>query len=235
MDEPYEFNEYDLADIFKEVFGYTAFPYLFGLQNKAEAFLRKKFGKDKEKESEYNFKENKFDNYSEYQFQNYEAECSINGEPYYADNDNGHRMFLPVWLSTSNDTKSKLKGKEILLQNTVSSFTNKKNIVETALVNRQGTVKELISIDDWDINIKGLIVSTTPDYPDAKVQELVELYELEEPLQIRNVRSSITLRGQEQVVIKSLTFPEIKGKKRIQAFEMDLTSDIPFSLILDNN
>lgn len=226
MDEPYEFNEYDLADIFKEVFGYTAFPYLFGLQNKAEAFLQKKFGKEKEKESEYNFKENKFDNYSDPEFQGYEKEYGINGDPYYMENDNGHRMFLPIWLVKPDKS-------EILLQNTVSSFTNKKNIVETALVNRQGTVKELISIDDWDINIKGLIVSTTPDYPDAKVQELVELYELEEPLSIRNARSSIMLKKQEQVVIKSLTFPEIKGKKHIQAFEMDLTSDIPFSLILD--
>ena len=62
-------------------------------------------------------------------------------------------MFLPIWLIRSD-------GSQLLLQNTVSSFANKKTIVETPMVNRQGTFKEEISLSDWDMNVKGLIVST---------------------------------------------------------------------------
>jgi hypothetical protein len=209
--EQYQFNEHNLKDIFKSVWGYTAAPYLFSAQNRLEKAL---FGKGKS-ENEYNFGE-----YGE------RREYSIHGDPFYANNNNGNEMFLPIWLIKPDQS-------EILLQNTVSSFNNRKNIVETPLVNGLGTVKEQISITDWDINVKGLIVSTDRDYPDREVQELKQLYDMEVTLGIRNARSSIVLENQEQVIIKSLVFPEIKGMMHIQAFEMELVSDIPFKLTID--
>ena len=135
-------------------------------------------------------------------------------------------MFLPIWLIRSD-------GSQLLLQNTVSSFANKKTIVETPMVNRQGTFKEEISLSDWDMNVKGLIVSTDMDYPDEMVYELKKLYELGTPLGIQNARTSIIIEGKEQVVIKSLRFPEIKGMKHVQAFEMDLVSDNAFELYIE--
>jgi hypothetical protein len=124
-------------------------------------------------------------------------------------------------------------GQRFLLQNTVSSFTNKKTIVETPLVNRQGTVKEEISVSDWDINIKGLIVSPDNDYPEDDVYMLNELYRLGKSLGIENARASLIMENQERVVIRSLTFPELKGMKHVQAFEMNLSSDFDFELTID--
>lgn len=51
---------------------------------------------------------------------------------------------------------------------------------------------------------------------------------MEIPLGMRNARSSIVLENQEQVIIKSLVFLEIKGMMHIQAFEMELVSDYSF-------
>ena len=133
---------------------------------------------------------------------------------------------MPVWLIRSN-------GDRIMLQNTVMSLTTKNTIVETPLVNRQGNVKEEISIDDWDINIKGIIVSTSMDYPDQEVFELSELRKSGEALGIENARTSLVLDGSEKVVIKKLTFPPLKGMQHIQAFEMDLSSDLDFKLIIE--
>lgn len=211
MNQEYHFNEHDLAEIFKEVWGYTAFPFLFSLQNKVEGAIFKK-----SKTSE------------EYQFEpaSERREFSRHTVPYYANNNNGNEMFLPIWLIRPD-------GQQLLLQNAVSSFINKKTIVETPLVNRRGSVKEEISISDWDINVKGLIVSPDDGYPEDDVFALKELYDLSLALGIQNVRSSLLMEGDEKVVIRSLKFPEIKGMKNVQAFEMDLVSDYSFSLIIE--
>lgn len=211
MNNQYQFREHNLAEIFKSVWGYTAAPFLFSVQNKVENAIFKKSRTSDEYE---------FNSYNE------RREYNINSVPFYANNANGNEMFLPIWLIRPD-------GSQLLLQNTVSSFTNKKTIVETPMVNRQGTFKEEISLSDWDMNVKGLIVSTDMDYPDQMVSELTRLYELSAPLGIQNARTSIIIEGQEQVVIKSLRFPEIKGMKHIQAFEMDLVSDNAFELYIE--
>lgn len=112
----YEFNEHNLKDIFKSVWGYTAVPYLFSAQNRLEKAL---FGKDKS-ENGYNFGDS-----------GERREYSIHGDPFYANKNNGNEMFLPIWLIKPDQSQK-------LLQNTVSSFNNRKNIVETPLVNGLG-------------------------------------------------------------------------------------------------
>lgn len=211
MEAKYRFNEHDLVGIFKSVWGYTAFPFLFTLQNKVEASLFKKPGTR-----------------DEYEFDPYQPrrEYNMKGVQFYANNANGNEMFLPIWLIRPD-------GSRLLLQNTVSSMAGKIMMVETPLVSRQGSVKEEISISDWDINIKGLIVSTDLDYPDEMVYELGQLRKAGTVLGIENARTSLLVEDQEKVVIRSLKFPEIKGMKNVQAFEMDLVSDNPFSLIIE--
>ncbi|NDW10448.1 DUF6046 domain-containing protein [Dysgonomonas sp. 520] len=211
MAEKYQFNEHDLGDIFRQVWGYAAPPFLFSLQNKVEDAL---FGKNEES--------------GEYEFDKpmVERERNIQSVSFYAENNNCNRMFLPIWLIKPDNSK-------FLLQNTVSTMYSKKTIVETPLVNRKGTVKEEMAVEDWIIDIKGLIVSTDMDYPDWEVFQLNELYEQSTSLGIENARTSLILKEDERVVIKSLRFPEIKGMKNIQAFEMSLVSDIPFSLTIE--
>lgn len=206
--EKYNFNEFDLVDIFKSVWGYTSAPFLFSLQNKVE---KKIFGRDSES-SEFSFSE-----------PSERREYNIKGSPFYGQNNNGNEVFLPIWLIKADGTK-------FMLQNTVSSIVSKKTIVETPLVARQGSVKEEISIDDWEINVKGVIVSPDMDYPDQQVADLRNIYSLGESFEMENARTSLLFGENEKVVIRSLKLPEVKGFKNIQAFELDFVSDIPFSL-----
>lgn len=209
--EKYNFNEFDLVDIFKSVWGYAPAPYVFGLQNSVE---KKIFG-GSSKSSEYSFAQ-----------PSERREYNIKGSPFYGQNNNGNEVFLPIWLIKSDGTK-------FLLQNTVSSIVSKKTIVETQLVNQQGSVKEEISIDDWEINVKGIIISPDMDYPDQQVSELRQLYKTSESLEIENARTSLLFEDNEKVVVKNLKFPEVKGFKNMQAFECDLVSDIEFKLIIE--
>lgn len=211
MNNKYNFNEFDFGEIFKSVWGYSAPPLLFGLQNAVE---KKLFGSASDT-SDYSFAT-----------PSERREYNIKGSPFYGLNNNGNEVFLPIWLIRAD-------GSKFLLQNTVSSIVSKKTIVETVLVNQHGSVKEEISMDDWDLAVKGIIVSPDMDYPDQQVADLKALYKLSESHGIENARTSLLFEDNEKVVMKNLKFPEIKGMKNVQAFECDLVSDIEFKLIIE--
>lgn len=156
-------------------------------------------------------------------------EKSSVGQPFYARNLLGLEMFMPVTL-VHKDTKG-VKS-EILLQNTIISMKMKKTIVETPLIGRQGTVKEMISIDDWDINLKGMIVSADNEYPDDAVKELKDFVEINEALDIASVLTAIMLDKDEKIVIKDFELAEMRGIQHAQGFTLSLVSDMQFDLIL---
>lgn len=151
---------------------------------------------------------------------------SNRGVKFYAKNTLGNLMFMPVTLTRTGSPG-------VLLENTVITLTCKKTIVETALVANRGTVKEEISINDWSISIKGIIVGKDT-YPESEVETLKELFEANESLKINNVLTSVFLNGQENVVIQSLELGDNKGVEIAQPFTMQLVSDTEFNLYIES-
>lgn len=144
------------------------------------------------------------------------------GINYYGEERNvyGRSYYMPVWLD----------GK--LLQNPVIKISSKKTIVQTALVNRTGSVKELISTDDYLINIKGLIVSEDSTFPEEQITQLRDIYLQNEAITIENALISIFFQDNENVVITDFSLPEVKaGVSNVRAYEMNLVSDKSFKLI----
>lgn len=127
--------------------------------------------------------------------------------------------FLPV----------KLNGVE--LPNTVISIKGKKTIVETAMVGRKGTVKELISVDDYEIEIAGVILES--DYPDETIAELHDIYDINESVTLECALTDIFLEEEDKVVIKSIEFPSMKGYETSQAYKMSLVTDKSFELVIE--
>ncbi|WPQ62217.1 DUF6046 domain-containing protein [Chitinophaga sancti] len=116
------------------------------------------------------------------------------------------------------------------LYNPVISISNQKTIVQTALVNRSGTVKEMISKEDYKINIKGIILRDDNTFPDGEISDLMDLYNRNEALSIECALTSLIFGEGEKVVITDLSFPPSPGTKNIQAYEMNLISDLKFIL-----
>jgi hypothetical protein len=150
------------------------------------------------------------------------------GVSLYARNILGNAVFMPVWVSESD-----LDAMQYLLPNTTISVSSKKNIVTTQLVNRDGSVKEEISLDDWSIDIKGVIVSGDSSYPDWQVQQLVDWYKKRVPLNIQNAKTAMCLEDDERVIIEDLRLPEVNGYENTQPFQMSLKSDLKFTLFID--
>lgn len=136
----------------------------------------------------------------------------------------GRLLFMPVRL-----------GSEFLPNEPTMALTNRKNIIETALAGstRRGTVKELISMEDWQITIRGIVVNTesTKVYPEDQVHRLLFLYERNEALEIECALTN--LLNIRRVVIKSINFPEMVGVQHAQAYEMELVGDEDFDLEID--
>ena len=122
---------------------------------------------------------------------------------------------------------------ETLTVNTVLFSVNQsKNVVRTPIQGRNGTVKEYISDGDFDVSIRGLIVSPNAnEYPKNDVLKLVEILKVQDNLEIAsrflNDRFGIT-----NLVIMSYSLPENEGFQNMQAFEINAVSDEPIELIL---
>lgn len=134
----------------------------------------------------------------------------------------GRYYFMPVVFEH--------KGKEYEIPNAVISFTGKKNIVETAMVGRKGSVKELISIDDYEISIQG--IASSDDFPEAAIAELNELYNINEAVALKCALTDIFLEEDDRVVIKSIDISDMKGTETFQVFKIDLVTDCSFELTI---
>jgi len=149
------------------------------------------------------------------------------GSPYTAKDLFGRQYYLPITLGG------------IALPYPVMKITCKKTIVETSLVNRTGTVKELISIQDYQIEINGLMISKNNFFPDQVVMQLRDLYKQNSSLIISSTLTDILLcqpeiGGSDHVVITELDFLEPKGMN-VRPYKMLLNSDAPFELIKTTN
>ena len=135
----------------------------------------------------------------------------------------GRWYFMPIVLEH--------KGTEYEMPNAVISIRGKKSIVETAMVGRKGTVKELISVDDYEIRIAGVCLDV--DFPDQQINALNELYNINESVTLKCALTDIFLDEEDKVVIKSIDFAEMKGCETAQVFTMELVTDRSFELILE--
>lgn len=136
---------------------------------------------------------------------------------------NGRWYFMPVVLV--------YKGKEYEMPNSLISIRGRKNIVSTPMVGRKGTVKELISIEDYEIRIQGVALDT--DWPDDQLAAIKEIYTVNESVQLKCALTDIFMDEEDMVVIKSIDIPEMKGVEHAQTYSLELETDRSFELIMD--
>lgn len=143
----------------------------------------------------------------------------------------GREYFLPVYLN------------DWLVPFAVLGMTWKKTIVSTPMPERGGSVKELISIDDYLFSLKGILINEENDFPDGDVMQVHDIFKINKSVVLRSVLSDIVLSGKSsdgkndpdghKVVIKEVRWPEVVGIEHAKPFEMELESDMIFDLEID--
>lgn len=154
----------------------------------------------------------------------------------------GAEYFLPVGISYDDSvltfdqffipTAQPVKS-TIWLPFPVVSITSRKRIVETYLTQRNGTVKELISGEGYQITVRGQMIGENGVYPEGDMVTLRNLYERNQAVNISCAATDIFLKRtdtKDMVVITSLTIPEKRGNKNVREYEMTMVSDAPFNL-----
>ena len=136
---------------------------------------------------------------------------------------NGRWYVMPVVLVH--------KGKEYEMPNSLISIRGKKHIVSTPMVGRKGTVKELISMEDYEIRIQGVALGT--DWPDDQLADIKEIYAVNESVQLKCALTDIFMDEEDMVVIKSIDIPEMRGVEHAQTYSLDLETDRSFELIME--
>jgi Domain of unknown function (DUF6046) len=157
---------------------------------------------------------------------------------FYANDALGNEYFLPVTITWQQATPigQSTTATSWDLPYPIVSITARKTIIETALTERRGTVKELINSKDFEITVKGFIIGDDNEFPQDDVTMLRTLYEQNAAVGIANALTDIFLlrpdrSGSDQVVITGLHLPEVKGIKNVRPYQLTMLSDEPFNLI----
>lgn len=145
----------------------------------------------------------------------------------------GFEYYLPVKITYTNTAGVNV---DMQLSHPIVGITSKVMMIETPLTERRGTVKQIINIEDYQITVKGFIIGATNELPERDIATLRELYETGRPINMANAVTDIFLvrpgrKGSDQVVIKDMRLPEVKGVKNVRPYELIMVSDEPFNLI----
>lgn len=108
-----------------------------------------------------------------------------------------------------------------------------KKIITTDIDGQEGSFKEIYSLGDYSISIKGVAVTESgdsEDYPEDTVRRLRQIYEMRHHLEV--VHPLFTLFNIKHIAITDFNLPSIEGAPGMQPYEFMALSDKEFELEL---
>lgn len=109
------------------------------------------------------------------------------------------------------------------------SVNKAKNIKQTSVQGREGTVKEFISSQDWQVKIRGMLVGQNGNYPENDVQDLLGKLELNTSLSV--VSRYLNYFDITNLVVTDFSFSALEGFEDSQPIEISAISDTDVALI----
>lgn len=144
----------------------------------------------------------------------------------------------PVYdnLVFEGGTYTDLKGNEIeypelRIDNVLIEVSQRKNIVKTQIQGRDGTIKELISMGDYEISIRGILQNFEKSeqalYPVELATNLRKICESTQSLHVLSkFLSEVFDVG--YIVIDSFSIPQVEGIRNLQPFTISALSDVEY-------
>lgn len=139
-----------------------------------------------------------------------------------------------IWLPTilADLPPALFSSTAIKLPYSTIRVTATSTIIRTPLVERRGTVKELYSIDDYKITLKGFFIDLERrQWPYEDLVALKKTHEMGQAFGLDNAVSNVFLNATDKVVITGFELPEVEGgRKHMRPFIINLESDSVFEL-----
>lgn len=111
---------------------------------------------------------------------------------------------------------------DIVIKSAVCTVSRKKTIVETAIAGRNGTVKESVSAQDYEVDVTFTLISAADEYPDEAMRRLASLADENSAVYVDS--AFLRLFDIDRAVITELTV-EQETYGNTQEVTMKLTSD----------
>lgn len=145
-------------------------------------------------------------------------ERSMFDKPLYRTNALGRSEFLPATLEG------------VALPNSLVNISGKKKIQETEMTGANGSVKEIINIQDYSIRIICTEIYPDNTWPESTLHTLKRLWDENRALTLECPLTDIFLQAKDNVVITDIKLPDMMGIENAQVFELQLVSDTYFEL-----
>lgn len=129
---------------------------------------------------------------------------------------------------TDLKTKQVKTTDDIVLDTVLCTVAQAKKIVKTEIQGADGTVKEYIGMDDYQVTINGIIVGENRRAPVNEVLALKRM--LDAPVAIPVVSSFLNNLGIFSVVVNDYAVPQVAGGISKQDFTINAISDTPIEL-----
>ena len=126
--------------------------------------------------------------------------------------------------------KNDYNNENFVINTVLIDVSQQKQIVKTNIQGVSGTVKEYISKGDYQITIRGALVSeSSVRYPEEEVSQLTEYLEAETSIGVAS-RFLDDIFNIQNIVVESFNFPQVEGTQNVQLFEVSAISDDPIEL-----
>lgn len=126
------------------------------------------------------------------------------------------------------------EGDDVVLETVLIDVSQRKNIITTPVSGRNGTVKEYISDGDYEVRIRGVLVTPgSTAYPYDQVRALGD--RLRQPEALDVICDYLRNFDIYKLVVTDYSFPQNEGFQNVQAFEITCISDLPEELIEEEN
>lgn len=131
---------------------------------------------------------------------------------------------------TDDKTGRLITFQTVTLATILVTVTQPKRIIRTEIQGENGSVKEYIGMDDFQVSINGIIAGTNGSYPFQEVAALHDI--LRAPITIPVVSSYLQLFDIFNLVITDYAFDQEPGGYSKQMFTINAISDKPVELII---
>jgi hypothetical protein len=173
------------------------------------------------------------------------AAFGIRAQQYHVDLTNKSQSAAPFSKLEFTDYDGSLLGVPLFMPCTLDGvklpnepmieISGAKNIVRTTIDGNDGTFKEMYSVDDYKITIRGICIQEdgSNNYPEEQVRQLHQLFMKRKELII--VNKLATLFNVKYIALLDLQLPAIEGLTGAQPYIFSALSDTPITLELDGN
>lgn len=109
-------------------------------------------------------------------------------------------------------------------------ISGSKNIIATTIDGSDGTFKELFSLGDYEITIRGVAVDETDleNYPEDIMRQIRKVAESKKHVEVTSALT--TLFGISHVAVMAYRFPQLPGSIGAAPYELHCLSDREFNL-----